>query len=175
MPAIHSMSIDKSRNSRMSSSVGGLKRDAVLMKAGDSRKVPNFQLWCKEDIHATVLMGCTSIARLTLLSGERSMAANRGTAIRQPEVGSMSHTPATRQKVLVADDDHTTRHAISQMLRDANYAVTAAEDGIDALRKVQQTEFDLVFLDIWMPGMSGLEVLACIRAGRSQPKVIIMT
>jgi len=87
----------------------------------------------------------------------------------------MSHTPPTRQKILVADDDRTTRHAITRMLAEANYAVTAAKDGIDALRKVQQTEFDLVFLDIWMPGMSGLEVLACIRSGQSHPRVIIMT
>jgi CheY-like chemotaxis protein len=87
----------------------------------------------------------------------------------------MALTPAKRQKVLVADDDRTTRHAITSMLRGANYEVTPAKDGIDALRKVQQTEFDLVFLDIWMPGMSGLEVLACIRSGKSHPKVIIMT
>jgi len=87
----------------------------------------------------------------------------------------MSRTPATRQKILVADDDRTTRHAITRMLTDANYAVTAAKDGIDALRKIQHTEFDLVFLDIWMPGMSGLEVLACIRSGKSHPRVIIMT
>ena len=87
----------------------------------------------------------------------------------------MGHSPATRQKVLVADDDRTTRHAITSLLRDANYEVTAAKDGIDALRKVQREEFDLVFLDIWMPGMSGLEVLACIRSGKYHPKVIVMT
>jgi CheY-like chemotaxis protein len=87
----------------------------------------------------------------------------------------MGHPQATKQKVLVADDDRTTRHAITSLLRDANYEVTAAEDGIDALRKVQREEFDLVFLDIWMPGMSGLEVLACIRSGKYHPKVIIMT
>jgi CheY-like chemotaxis protein len=87
----------------------------------------------------------------------------------------MGHPQATKQKVLVADDDRTTRHAITSLLRDANYEVTSAEDGIDALRKVQREEFDLVFLDIWMPGMSGLEVLACIRSGKYHPKVIIMT
>lgn len=87
----------------------------------------------------------------------------------------MSHTLATRQKVLVADDDRTTRYAITRMLRDANYLVTAAKDGMDALRKIQRKAFDLVFLDIWMPGISGLEVLACIRLGTSHPKVIIMT
>jgi len=50
----------------------------------------------------------------------------------------MGHARSTQQKVLVADDDRTTRYAITRMLRDANYAVTAAKDGIDALRKVQR-------------------------------------
>ena len=76
MPAIHSMSIDKSRNSRKSSSVGGLKRGAVLMQTWALCKVQLFQLWCKEDIHAT-RQAEHSLARLTLLSGGRSMAANR--------------------------------------------------------------------------------------------------
>lgn len=91
------------------------------------------------------------------------------------KVESMSHAPATRQNVLVADDDRTTRYAISRMLRNANYKVTTARDGTDALRKIERMEFSLVFLDIWMPGISGLEVLARIRSGTSQPKVIIMT
>ena len=53
MPAMHSISIDKSRNSRKSSSVGGLKRGAVLMQIWGSCKVQPFQLWCKEGIRAT--------------------------------------------------------------------------------------------------------------------------
>src|SRR5215472_6242953 len=78
-------------------------------------------------------------------------------------------------KILVADDDRTTRFAISSMLKNAGYAVTAVKDGAEALRNIQQTSFDLAFLDIWMPKVTGLEVLARIRAGESRPKIVIMT
>jgi CheY-like chemotaxis protein len=43
------------------------------------------------------------------------------------------------------------------------------------LRNIQKKSFDLVFLDIWMPKLTGLEVLARVRAGKSRPKIIIMT
>ena len=78
-------------------------------------------------------------------------------------------------KILVADDDRTTRFAISSMLKNAGYAVTAVKDGAEALRNIQQSSFDLAFLDIWMPKLTGLEVLARIRAGESHPKIVIMT
>lgn len=87
----------------------------------------------------------------------------------------MSHAPALAERILVADDDRTTRFAISSMLKKAGYAVTAVTNGADALRKIQQTHFDLAFLDIWMPQLTGLEVLARVRAGESHPKIVIMT
>lgn len=88
----------------------------------------------------------------------------------------MSHISASPQRILVADDDRTTRFAVCSMLKKAGYEVTAAKDGAEALRKIGQTRFDLAFLDIWMPGLTGLEVLARVRAaGESQPKIIIMT
>jgi CheY-like chemotaxis protein/anti-sigma regulatory factor (Ser/Thr protein kinase) len=87
----------------------------------------------------------------------------------------MRRTSFSAQKILVADDDRTTRFAISSMLKKAGYAVTAAKDGAEALRKILKTNFDLAFLDIWMPKLTGLEVLARVRAGKSQPKIIIMT
>jgi CheY-like chemotaxis protein len=78
-------------------------------------------------------------------------------------------------KILVADDDRTTRFAISGMLKNAGYTVTAVKDGAEALRNIQQNSFDLAFLDIWMPKLTGLEVLARLRAGESHPKIVIMT
>ena len=87
----------------------------------------------------------------------------------------MGHAPAPRQKILVADDDRSTRFAISSMLKNAGYAVTAVSNGGEALRKIQKTNFALAFLDIWMPELTGLEVLARVRQGESRPKVIIMT
>jgi len=61
------------------------------------------------------------------------------------------------------------------MLKEAGYAVTAVSNGADALRNIEKNNFALAFLDIWMPGLTGLEVLARVRAGKSTPKVIIMT
>jgi len=87
----------------------------------------------------------------------------------------MGHAPASAHKILVADDDRTTRFAISSMLKQAGYAVTSVSNGAEALRNIQRTDFALAFLDIWMPELTGLEVLARIRAGESHPKVIIMT
>jgi CheY-like chemotaxis protein len=86
----------------------------------------------------------------------------------------MSPSPA-RAEVLVADDDRTTRFAISSMLKKAGYAVTAVKNGAEALRNIQRRNFDLAFLDIWMPQLTGLEVLARVRAGESHPKIVIMT
>lgn len=80
-----------------------------------------------------------------------------------------------RAEVLVADDDRTTRFAISSMLKKAGYAVTAVNNGAEALRNIQRRSFDLAFLDIWMPQLTGLEVLARVRAGESHPKIVIMT
>jgi len=87
----------------------------------------------------------------------------------------MSDETPTRHRVLVADDDRATRHGISRLLENAGFEVSEAADGIAALNAIQEKQFDLVFLDIWMPDLSGLEVLARIRMGTSRPKVIVTT
>jgi CheY-like chemotaxis protein len=87
----------------------------------------------------------------------------------------MSDARVLAARILVADDDRPTRFAISSMLKKAGYAVTAVKNGAEALRNIQQTKFDLAFLDIWMPELTGLEVLARVRAGESHPKIVIMT
>ena len=82
---------------------------------------------------------------------------------------------AAPARILVADDDRTTRFAISSMLKKAGYAVTSVKDGAEALLKIQQISFDLAFLDIRMPKLTGLEVLARVRLGTAHPKMVIMT
>jgi CheY-like chemotaxis protein len=82
---------------------------------------------------------------------------------------------AARQSVLVADDDRTTRFAISATLRSAGFGVEEVGDGAAALHRISQGNLDLVFLDIWMPGVNGLEVLKQIRESKAEPKVIVMT
>src|SRR4051812_27701458 len=80
-----------------------------------------------------------------------------------------------KPKVLIADDDGATRRGVSKLLENAGFQVMETSDGIATLKAIQENQFDLVFLDIWMPQLSGLDVLARIRTGVKRPKVIVMT
>ena len=78
-------------------------------------------------------------------------------------------------RILVADDDRTTRLLLSETLRAQKYSVVAVEDGATTLKKLKDGKFDLALLDVWMPKMNGLEVLAKLRNAKTRPKVIVMT
>jgi len=87
----------------------------------------------------------------------------------------MTSTGAAVRHVLVVDDDGALRHAIAALLDQAGYRTEQARDGREALSKLQQEAVDLLLLDIGLPGMSGLDVLAQIRAQAAPPPVIMMT
>lgn len=78
-------------------------------------------------------------------------------------------------RILVVDDDRTTRELLRVQLRSAGFSVETAADGSAALERVHRKKFDLVLLDVWMPGLDGLAVLARLREEPSQPRVIVMT
>ncbi len=78
-------------------------------------------------------------------------------------------------RILVADDDRTTCLLLSEILRAQKFTVVTAPDGAAALKKMKDGKFDLVLLDVWMPKMNGLEVLAKMRQSKTRPKVIVMT
>jgi len=77
--------------------------------------------------------------------------------------------------ILVTDDDATTRQMISGVLKKKGYKVSMASDGVAALRAIQKTKFDLVFLDIWMPKLTGLGLLGKLQTEKTIPKIIVMT
>jgi DNA-binding response OmpR family regulator len=64
---------------------------------------------------------------------------------------------------------------LSETLRAQKYTVVAVEDGATTLKKLKGSKFDLALLDVWMPKMNGLEVLAKLRNAKTRPKVIVMT
>lgn len=78
-------------------------------------------------------------------------------------------------RILVVDDDRTTRELLRAQLKSAGYSVETAGDGPAALERVHRKKFDLVLLDVWMPGLDGLTVMARLREEPSKPKVIVMT
>ena len=87
----------------------------------------------------------------------------------------MGSQSATNRRILVVDDDRALRLALSTLLKDAGHDVETAGDGPEALALLQDRAFDIVLLDIGLPSMSGLDVLARARALEKPPLVIMMT
>ena len=67
----------------------------------------------------------------------------------------MSETP----QILIVDDERNVRATLKSVLEDEGYAVEDAASGEEALSAIKRGSFDLVLLDIWLPGIDGLEVL----------------
>jgi CheY-like chemotaxis protein/anti-sigma regulatory factor (Ser/Thr protein kinase) len=78
-------------------------------------------------------------------------------------------------KILVVDDDRATRHILQKVLTAGGYQTTVAKDGIEALEALGKRRFDLLLLDVWMPRMNGLELLARLRTRKRKPRVVVMT
>lgn len=75
-------------------------------------------------------------------------------------------------KILIADDDRAVQATIRLLLERAGHSVVVANDGRKALAIVESENFDLLFLDIGMPGMDGLETMRLIH--RQQPLVPVI-
>jgi CheY-like chemotaxis protein len=81
----------------------------------------------------------------------------------------------TLKKVLVVDDDPVVGRSFDRVLDGKGYAVIHAQDGEEALAKLAAESYDVVFTDIRMPGMSGLEVAEEVKARQPWLPVVIVT
>jgi len=77
--------------------------------------------------------------------------------------------------ILVVEDEEIMRNSLRDWLTDNGYQVETVEDGEAALASVAQREFDLLILDLRLPGKDGIEVLRQARATKPQLKGIIIT
>jgi len=83
----------------------------------------------------------------------------------------MTHQKNT--KVLVVDDHEQSRNLFCEVLTSAGYAVRTASDGLNAIRHLEETQFDIVLTDFAMPQMDGLELLTEIRDRWPDSRVVV--
>lgn len=76
---------------------------------------------------------------------------------------------------LVVDDNHLLVRTLSDILRLAGWDVTPASSGSEAVERVAAGEFDVVLMDIRMPGVSGVDAFRAMRALRPEVRVILMS
>ncbi|MGD0188047.1 MAG: response regulator [Roseiarcus sp.] len=79
------------------------------------------------------------------------------------------------RKVLVVDDDPVVSKSFDRVLTSKGYAVITAQSGEEAMRKLSEENYDVVYTDIRMPGMSGLEVAEQVKARKPWTPVVIIT
>src|SRR6478752_4556659 len=79
------------------------------------------------------------------------------------------------RNILVADDDSAIREVVKTLLEDEGYQVSEAATGQEALDGLKAGTFELLILDMRMPGMTGLDVLQTLRQQEGELPVILMT
>ena len=81
----------------------------------------------------------------------------------------------TKASILIVDDEPIVREALRDWLVDAGYGVTTASTGEEALEITARQDFDLLILDVRLPGKTGIRVLQEIAEVKPQTKTIIIT
>jgi len=75
--------------------------------------------------------------------------------------------------ILVVDDDDRIRELVKQYLEENNFLVTSAKDALDARKKLEIVKFDILILDIMMPGESGLSLTKEVKKKDSTPIILL--
>jgi sigma-B regulation protein RsbU (phosphoserine phosphatase) len=91
-------------------------------------------------------------------------ALNLGITFKVPEPKTARALFKDEGAILVADDDESSREMLARRLRRSGYAVSALANGVQALALARRQKFDLVLLDMIMPGLDGFQVLAKFKA-----------
>ena len=80
-----------------------------------------------------------------------------------------------RKDILIVDDDELVCHSLRELLGMEGYDVDSTLDGIDALKKLNNTKYSLIISDIRMPSMDGIELLKEIRGKNLESLLIFIT
>lgn len=80
-----------------------------------------------------------------------------------------------KRSILIVDDEQGIRQSLSDVLADEGYRVESVGTGAECLETLAAKRFDLILLDVWLPGMDGLEALEKIRAMEAPPAVVMIS
>ena len=78
-------------------------------------------------------------------------------------------------RILVVEDEHRMAALLRQGLTEDGHVVSATSNGADAFSMASASDFDLILLDVMLPGMSGLEIARRLRANRSKTPILMLT
>ena len=81
----------------------------------------------------------------------------------------------TKTNILVVDDQIGMLETFTDILEDRDYKVVTADDGFTAIKKVKEQSFDLIFMDIKMPGLNGVQTFRELKKIDPKITVIMMT
>ena len=84
-------------------------------------------------------------------------------------------SPEQQKSILVVDDETYTRELLEILLGDEGYNVKTAKDGFEAIDIIKKSSYDLICMDVRMPGLNGVETLAEIRKVNEDIPVIMIT
>jgi len=80
-----------------------------------------------------------------------------------------------RETILVVDDESGVRASLSGILADEGYRVEAVESGEACLQALETRRFDLLLLDVWLPGIDGIETLSRVRGIDAELPVVVIS
>jgi len=78
-------------------------------------------------------------------------------------------------RILLVDDERVTRRRLQKMLEQGGYEVVPAATGTAALEHLAKEPFDILLVDVWMPGMTGLELLVKVKESPTRPRAVVIT
>ena len=78
-------------------------------------------------------------------------------------------------RILIAEDNYICRRVLTLMLERYGYSVTSVEDGQKCLNEAIQNRYDLIFLNIEMPSMDGIECTRCLRNAGVHSSIVAVT
>ena len=113
-----------------------------------------------KDVHEKILLEETDLRR---------SLPEKGDAVPPPEAEKQPRA------ILVVEDDEDTQRLITRFLESASYDVTPATDGIDALMRLGQKNFDLILSDITMPNLDGFKLIEMIHQKGIDAPIIFLT